>query len=150
MLSVFMHFGANIMPLKATWSSYFLLLHNQYQYSLGYMLDDCEFWVQFLACAKLFSSLQCPHRRWGNPASFLMGTGGSFHGYKAAQGWPNHSYLFTREVKEECMELYLFLPCLFPWHVVQVQYALVILTVGGGKVWIAVDLDHWRETVWYR
>jgi hypothetical protein len=37
----------------------------------------------------------------------------------------------SREVMEECMELYLFLPCLFAWYVVQVQYPMVILIMWG-------------------
>jgi hypothetical protein len=51
----------------------------------GYGLGDREFGVGVPVGSRMFSSPRFPDRLWGPPASYPMGTGGSFPGSKAAE-----------------------------------------------------------------
>jgi hypothetical protein len=84
--------------------------------ALGYGLDDRGSSVRFLGGSGNFS----PHHRVQNgsgthPASYPMGTRGSFLGGKAAGGWswPLTSFYGRGQ---ECVELYLHSPDMSSWR----------------------------------
>jgi hypothetical protein len=73
----------------------------------GYGLDDQGSWVQFPAGAGNFSLLHRVRTDSGaHPASYSIGTGGSFPGIKAAEAWswPLTSF---QCLGQECVALYL-------------------------------------------
>jgi hypothetical protein len=81
-------------------------------------LDDREIEVRSSTGAEDSSSSPCVQTGSGaHPASYPMGTGGSFPGGKARSGRDaDHSPPSSAEVKNE-QELYLLSPHVPPWHV---------------------------------
>jgi hypothetical protein len=82
-----------------------------------YGLDDRAIEVRSPIGADFSSSLCVQTGSGAHPASYPMGTGGSFPGSKARPGRDaNHSPPFSAEVKNE-KELYLLSPHVPPWRV---------------------------------
>jgi len=68
---------------------------------LGYRLDDWGFRVRFPVGAGNFSLHHCVQKGSGaHPASYPMGTSGSFPGGTAARGRADHSPPSSAKVKE--------------------------------------------------
>jgi hypothetical protein len=84
----------------------------------NYGLDDRAIEVRSPTGAEDFSSSPCVQTGSGaHPASYPVGTGGSFPGGKARPGRDaDHSPPSSAEVKNES-ELYLLSPHVPPWHV---------------------------------
>jgi hypothetical protein len=88
-----------------------------------YGLDDRVIEVRSPTGAEDSSSSPCIQTGSGaHPASYSMGTGGSFPGGKARPGRDaDHSPLSSAKVKNE-YKLYLLFPHVPPWHVVGQLY----------------------------
>jgi hypothetical protein len=87
-----------------------------YKKLLSYGLDDRGYRVRFLVGARNFSLYHHIQNGSGaHPASYPLGTRGSFTGGKAAGHEADHAPPSSAEVKE-CMELYLHSPNMPAWH----------------------------------
>jgi hypothetical protein len=66
----------------------------------GYGLDDQGVGIRVPLGARIFISPYRPYWLWGHPASYAMGTGGSFSEVKRPWGEADHSPSTSAEVKK--------------------------------------------------